>query len=101
MLKTLKWVYDLGVRQERVRIAGHLQMRLSHLHDNRQVVEDMLRENANLKKPNKANAERLKFKLEVENKVSELINELFIDQNGQWVPGNPIMFPDDNHKGEI
>lgn len=42
MLKTLKWVYDLGVKQERVRIAAHLQAAAQGRRVTAGVMDDML-----------------------------------------------------------
>lgn len=101
MLRALKWAYDLGIRHERVRIASHLQVRTSHLQDSRDTAMDMLSRNADMKRPSKTTAQRLEFKIAVEDRVREIVNELFEDHNGQWVAGASVMFPDDEHKGAI
>lgn len=98
MLKTLKWVYKLGVNHERTRIASHLQVKMSHITDSRDTIHDMLRENADRKRPSKTTAERLMFKLAVEDRVQSLVSEMFEDSNGHWVSGTSLMFPDDQEK---
>jgi hypothetical protein len=100
MLRALKWAYDLGIRHERVRIASHLQVRASHLLDSRDTALSMLSNNADLKRPNKNTAKKLEFKIAVEDQVRDLIHEMFTD-NGHYVSGASIMFPDDEHKGPV
>lgn len=92
MLKTLKWVYDLGVRQERVRIAGHLQVRASGLRMERDIMDSMLREEFDRPKHRKGNIERLEFNKAVMHRVEEIVNDIF-HPNGEYVPTS-IMFPD-------
>lgn len=94
MLKLVKWAYDLGIRHERIRIASHLQAKAHQSGLNRDVVLDMLRENAKMPKKR---AERLDFEIAVSNRVEEIINEMF-DSQGDWRPGASLMFPDNLEK---
>lgn len=102
MLKTLKWVYDLGVRQERARIASHLRLEAQRAKISRDTTEDMLRESlSKSSKTSKSRREKLDFAIAVDNKVQEIIHNLFDEQGGHYVMGASLMFPDDKHKGEI
>lgn len=101
MLKTLKWVYDLGVRQERVRISSHLQLAKELNKTSNDAMLGMLSDNADRKRPSKSRKERLEFEIAVNNKVQEIIQTMYEDANGHWVPGSSLMFPDDKHKGEL
>lgn len=92
MLKTLKWVYDLGVKQERVRIAAHLQNFAQGARVTNSVMDDMLREEMRRPKPNKRRLERLDFDRAVAHKVDEIIEGIF-RPNGEYVPTS-LMFPE-------
>lgn len=100
MLKTLKWVYDLGIRHERTRIASHLRVASTATMTNREIMTDMLDEEMTRGKPSKKRKERLEFDIAVNHKVLDIINDMF-DAKGDWIPGASLMFPDDKHKGEI
>lgn len=95
MLKTLKWVYDLGVHQERVRIAAHLQREIHHAQLSNEIAMNMLSEIADSKKPNKARMQRLDFSIAVNDRVREIISDIFKQNNGEWVDGGSIMFPEE------
>lgn len=97
MLRALKWAYDLGVRQERVRIASHLEMVRSGAVVSQEGFRNMLNEDPSMTKTRK---DRLKFNMAVSQKVEQIISDIFRD-DGQWVPGSSLMFPDDKHKGEF
>lgn len=101
MLKTLKWVYDLGVRQERVRISSHLQLAVQLNKTSNDAMLGMLSDDAGRKKSSKSRKERLEFELAVNNKVQEIINTMYEDSGGHWITGSSLMFPDDKHKGEM
>lgn len=100
MLKTLRWVYDLGIRHERVRIASHLQIHATGARNSNSVLDDMFREEMSKSKPNKKRLERFDFERAVNHRIEEIIQDMFHD-NGQWVAGASIMFPDDGHQGKI
>ncbi len=97
MLKALKWAYDLGVRQERVRISAQLQLEGTRSRVHQDSILDMLRndEKVSIKK-----RDRLDFEVAVSARIQDIISTLFEPQ-GDWIKGSSIMFPDDNHKGEI
>ena len=92
MLRILKWSYDLGVRQERTRIAAHLQARQQGARYENELIDNMLREEMTRSKPRKHIAERLEFQKAVAHRVDELIDELF-RPNGEYVPTS-VMFPE-------
>ena len=101
MFKVLKWAYDMGVRQERVRIAAQLQMRVSALHYERESDLDVLRD-ANVlrsteRTPSKSTKEKLKFQIAVNGQVKSIINEMFTPK-GEWINDESIMFPNDKEK---
>lgn len=100
MLKTLKWIYDLGVRQERVRIASHLQMHSIGASNSRDIASALFAEEMSKPKPNIKLLDRLNFENAVNQKVEEIIQEIF-QSNGEWVSGNSIMFPDGGHLGKV
>lgn len=94
MLKALKWVYDLGKRHERIRIASELHLHSTSARNTVGVANDMFREEMSKSRPNKKRLERLEFEVAVSGRVDEIIQELFHSQ-GEWVYGTSIMFPDD------
>jgi len=96
MFKVLKWAYDMGVRQERVRIAAQLQMRVSALHYQRKMDLDVLRDSTE-RTPRKPTKERLKFQIAVSDQVKSIINEMFTPK-GEWINDESIMFPNDKEK---
>lgn len=100
-LRALKWAHDLGIRQERVRIASHLQLKGQQARISNDTMLEMLKENADRKKPNKQEGSRLEFAIAVNDRVQEIIQEMFEDQGGQWLSGASVMFPDDDHKGKV
>lgn len=71
MLKTLKWVYDLGVKQERVRIAAHLQNAAQSHRVTAGVMNDMLFDEGHKRRPNKRAIERLEFDQAVARQVED------------------------------
>ncbi len=96
MLKTLKWVYDLGVRQERVRISSHLQARAQGSRVTSGVMGDMIYDEMRKSRPNKRAIERLEFDRAVASQVDSIIDEIF-RPNGEYVPTS-LMFPEIEEK---
>lgn len=96
MLKTLKWVYGLGVKQERVRIASHLQVRAQGYRVTSGVMNDMIADEMRKSRPNKRAIERLEFDRAVARQVDEIIDEIF-RPNGEYVPTS-LMFPEIEEK---
>lgn len=92
MLKTLKWVYSLGVKQERVRIASHLQAAAQGHRVTNGVMGDMIFDEMRKSKPNKRAIERLEFDRAVASAVDEIIDGIF-RPNGEYVPTS-LMFPE-------
>lgn len=92
MLKTLKWVYDLGVKQERVRIAAHLQAAAQGKRVSSGVMADMFHDEMRKSRPNKRAIERLEFDRAVASEVDEIIDSIF-RPNGEYVPTS-LMFPE-------
>lgn len=92
MLKTLKWVYDLGVKQERVRIAAHLQAAAQGHRVTNQVMNDMVLDEMRKSKPNKRAIERLEFNRAVAGEIDEIIDQIF-RPHGEYVPTS-LMFPE-------
>lgn len=101
MFKSLKFLYDLGIRHERIRIAAHLQHRLDMVSNSIDRDMDIMRAIPdNHSKQSKSAHEKIQFKRAVNNHVQAIINEIFNAQ-GDWIPGASLMFPDDKHKGEL
>lgn len=96
MLKTLKWVYGLGVKQERVRIASHLQAAAQGHRVSSGVMRDMFEDELRKSKPNKRAIERLEFDRAVASAVDEIIEGIF-RPNGEYVPTS-LMFPEIEEK---
>lgn len=96
MLKTLKWVYSLGVRHERVRVAAHLKSLDSGMRIENDTMMDMLRE----QKPGKTRKQRLEFDLAVNNKVQDIVNQILRPEE-HYEMGASLMFPEDEHKGKM
>lgn len=99
MLKALKWAYDLGVRQERVRIASHLQMESQQARASNDTMIGMLR-GEDQPAPNQKRKERLEIAVKVNDRIQNIIDNLFYPK-GEWTPPASLMFPDDKHKGEM
>ena len=94
MLRTLKWVYDLGVKNERTRIAAHLTVRSQAARTSNDIFANMINEELSKPKPNKKNLERYEFEKAVVARVGEICDEIFNPQ-GEWIAPASFMFPDD------
>lgn len=92
MLRALKWAYDIGVRQERTRIAAQLQGRQQGARFEEDMMQDMLRRELDRPKPRKHIAERLEFQKAVVHRVDQIIDEIF-RPNGEYIPTS-VMFPE-------
>lgn len=92
MLKTLKWAYSLGVRQERVRISAHLQ-------NVSREAELGIFSDENLIRSDKQTSKRRKEKLVLDVAVNQRIIEIIrhINQPEPSYLGFSLMFPDDKH----
>jgi hypothetical protein len=94
MLKTLKWVYDLGVKQERQRIARHLEGHVSRLGDEYDVGRNMLRDIPDSAKRRK---QRLELKQAVTLRVIEIVNNI-LQPRYEDRASYSVMFPDEDKK---
>ena len=96
MLRTLKWVYSLGVRHERQRIASHLQLEATQARNENDAIYDVMREKSerNTKVQNK---KRLELQTAVNNRVADIISDMF-RSNDNWIAGPSFMFPDEKDK---
>lgn len=95
MLKVLKWAYDLGVRQERVRISAHLQNVSRQSEYAMAENYDMLRND----KTSKQRKVRAELNMEVDRRIKETIDAIMRPQSSDYL-NYSIMFPNDKHKGE-
>lgn len=95
MLKTLKWVYELGVKQERNRIARYLEAEAARVGNEYGIEHDMLREMRDTDK--KARRQRLELKHAVTMRVSEIVNNI-LQPHFEDRTGFSIMFPDEEQK---
>lgn len=95
MLKTFKWVYNLGVGQERVRIAAALEAHANRARISDSTMANMLREELTKSKPNQPVVDQLKFSRSVNSRVQEIIADMFRQEESKWLSGYSIMFPDD------
>lgn len=92
MLKTLKWVYDLGVKQERNRIARYLEAEASGTGAEYSVERDMLQDMRNI--DSKTRKQRLELKHAVTIRVSEIVNNVLRPRYEDRASFS-VMFPDD------
>lgn len=95
-LKSLKWAYNLGVRQERVRIAAHLQAHSQAARTNVDFFQDRFRDGTSKSKFRKSEADRLSLEANVNARVERIIDEMF-KPNGEYTPTS-IMFPDGKYE---
>lgn len=96
MLKTLKWVYGLGVKQERVRIARELENQAAMLNNEYGVEHDMLRElgHENETKAKMRRLQRLELKHATTHRLQEIINNI-LQPRHEPSTSISVMFPDD------
>lgn len=100
MLKTLKWIYGLGVNHERERISGYLQAEAQRASNFTDVADVMLSEPRGKKEITEKRKKKLELQVAVENRVQEIVHDMFRSQNEQYIPGDSFMFPDDS-KGKV
>lgn len=99
MLKLLKWAYDLGVRQERVRIASHLRLMSTENRSRLNILDEMMSIPIASKKEI-SERQHQDFERAIRHEVQEIIDAI-TEARGDWVPGASIMFPGDTHKGPM
>jgi hypothetical protein len=97
MLKTLKWVYSLGVKQERQRIAAELQLQQQRARTFNDSAMDMMHDPASKKEVSQKRRQRLELQIAVNDRIQEIVNEIF-ESKGDWIPGPSVMFPDEGKK---
>lgn len=97
MLRTLKWVYNLGVKQERTRIAAYLEQVGHEARTEREQLDYMIRDNKELKAFKEKRMKQLEFNEAVNARIQVIISDMFQD-NGQWRPGASIIFPEEESK---
>ena len=100
MIKALKWAYDLGVRQERVRIASELQIIQRQIEVEFDNNYNHLRYHNAKNDNDEEHKNTIQFKISVASRVREIIDKLF-EPTQEYVYGSSPLFPDDNHKGEL
>jgi hypothetical protein len=98
MLKTLKWVYGLGVKQERQRIAAGLQLQQQRARTFNEAALVMIRDPASKKEVAQKRRQRLELQMAVNDRIQEIVNEMFRTEGGEWINANSIMFPDEGKK---
>lgn len=94
-LKLLKWVYELGVQQERTRIARHLEWEMSHRSFDQEVRMMMLTDEDS--KMSKSRKEKLARSADISREVTDIIDRIF---RGEPVNHayTSIMFPEEEKK---
>lgn len=90
-LNVIKWAYNLGVKHERQRIAAAMRHEAVCLDRREQAHFDYARER------NGDVEERMKIDLAVLHKLKRFIDHMF-EENGQYVPGESVMFPNKEEK---
>lgn len=96
MVGVLKWVYELGVKHERRRVAAYLRNTQAFKW---QEVDRMERQMASIfdssktTKLSEAEKQQLMQRIAVERAVEEIIASIFRSQD-QYVPGPSVMFPE-------
>lgn len=94
MLKLLKWAYDLGVKQERTRIARELENEMASRTVYLDTGFDMLR-NEKMSKPRKA---RLEHTVAVSEAMRSIISKIFEPKHEDRANNISIMFPEKESK---
>lgn len=89
MLKTLKWMYDLGVRQERTRIARELENAMTRHHNAASISNSMLRD----PETKEQRKNRLQFREAVHHEVLEIVNVIMQPHSAEQFPTS-VMFPE-------
>ena len=91
MYKLVKWAYDMGARQERVRVCAHLQ-NIGRQADFRNAdMFDRMRD----PKIAQRSKQRLEFDIEVERRIKDVIEAIMRPQSEHYAYS--IMFPNDKH----
>lgn len=94
VLGLAKWAYNLGVAQERKRIASELQVRAATYRRESDVYSTALRD-GDFKKRDK---ERLERQAVIVKEIENLIHSLF---HGEAHVTSSFLFPDDNIEKEL
>lgn len=92
MLRTLKWAYDLGVKQERERIAAYLRRRA----DGSRIAAESY-DAAFINAKGKARKDKLARASAVELQIGLIINDILAPDWEQQMTSS-IMFPDEGKK---
>jgi len=96
VLKLVKWAFDLGVRQERVRISAHLQNVARQAGFAESEMYDIFRD----EKTSQRKKNTLELEMAVERKIMDTVDKIMRPQNSDYF-GYSIMFPEDKHKEQI
>lgn len=95
MLRVIKWAYNLGVRNERHRIATYLSSAQGQKYDAMRVFDEEMRND-----PVRSNKDAKKRSIEkriqqkaVDREVVNIIDSIFHSQE-KYVRGESVMFPD-------
>jgi len=94
MLRALKWAFDIGVRQERVRIAAYLQHEGEVAAHERDRAMEILSRASEVGTVKKSHQEKMQFTIAVNNRVQQIIQGIF-DSSQDWIPGASVMYPED------
>ncbi len=96
MLRLVKWAYDLGVRQERHRIASELQLQQQRSQNFNRVALGILHDPESGMETSKKRKQRLELQIAVNDRIQEIINDMFRSEGEMYIPGSSIMFPEEN-----
>lgn len=91
-LKALQWVYDLGVNQERNRIARILEQSSFQNDDYIGNAYNIIRDDANKMSASRKN--KLEHRAQVMQSVNDIINRIMRVET-EYVGGSSLMFPED------
>lgn len=94
MFKTLKWVYGLGVTQERQRIAAHLERAGYGARTEAGHISDMLNSNQDIKAFKTERLRKMEFNQAINERIGVIIDGIFRSE-GQWVGGKSILYPEE------
>lgn len=98
MLKTLKWIYKLGVHHERHRVAAFLQSAQNRRYDDVRTIEQQMGMNYRLGDEegtmDEVEKQRLKEQVAVDKAVIDIISQMFHGEQ-KYERGASFMFPED------
>lgn len=98
MLRLLKWAYDLGVRQERTRIARELENEMASRTVYLNTAIYMLSDNSSMSRVSKQRKARLEHTIDVSKEILGIVSKIFAVKYEDQTNNISIMFPEKESK---